>query len=295
MQSAGGMLDETHTPSMILKIAVLASGAVLADSQPVELDKLEEMLQAVKAANGSVWYYREPAASTEYGMRVVQLVVKHKVAISISSKADYSDYLDSKGVSHPRVEKAADAPGMPEVAVREDIEQIFRTARRMAAGEKDTRGLVLVGPDRRMLVMPALETSEKLNEMAVGMERLIPSSVKRNIAVIAYTGVAAGAQGFNVALANREIPFLGLLTGLTYIGHAVWIFEGHESALAAGCRDADVLIVDSGMLPHLVKGWDEAAVKVMRNPNILIHDRTSFKLRFARKAGDSRDRLEFPR
>jgi hypothetical protein len=281
---------------MILKIAVLSSGAVLADSTPVELDKLEEMLQAVKTANGSVWYYREPTAATELGMRVVQAVVKHKVAISISSKADYSDYVDSKGVSHPRVEKPIAAPGMPEVAVREDIEQIFRTARRMAAGEKDTRGLVLVAPDRRMLVMPALEASEKLNEMAVGMERLIPSTVKRNIAVIGYTAVAAGAQGgFNVAVANREIPFLGLLTGLTYIGHAVWIFEGHESALAAGCRDADVLIVDSGMLPHLGKGWDEAAAAVMRNSNILIHDRTSFKLRFARKAGDSRDRLEFPR
>jgi hypothetical protein len=33
----------------------------------------------------------------------------------------------------------------------------------------------------------------------------------------------------------------------------------------------------------------------MRNPNILIHDRATFKLRFVRKAGESRGSLEFPK
>ena len=146
-----------------------------------------------------------------------------------------------------------------------------------------------------MLLMPALETSEKLTEMAAGMERLIPSAVKRNIAVIAYIDIAAAtANAFNVAEANRAIPFLGLLTGLTYLGHSVWIFEGHPSALAAGCRDADVLLVDSGMLPHLAKGWENTASAAMRNANILLRDRGTGKLRFLRKAGESRDRLEFP-
>jgi hypothetical protein len=131
--------------------------------------------------------------------------------------------------------------------------------------------------------------------MAAGMERLIPSAVKRNIAVIACTDIPAATQNaYDVTQANRTIPFLGLLTALTYLGHHVWIFEGHASALAAGCRDADVLFVDSGMLPHLAKGWEETACAAMRNGNILLHDRNSFKLRFIKKAGDSRDRLEFP-
>jgi hypothetical protein len=33
----------------------------------------------------------------------------------------------------------------------------------------------------------------------------------------------------------------------------------------------------------------------MRNPNILVHDRATFQLAAIRKAGDSPDRLEFPR
>jgi hypothetical protein len=279
---------------MVLKIAVFSSGVVLADGEPVDLDRLDEMLQSLKASGGAVWYYREPSPGAEAaGMNVIKLAVKHKLPISLSSKPDYSDQLDAKGASHPRA--ASDSPHMPEIAMSDDIEQVFSGVRRTAAGVKGTRGLVLVAPDRRMLLMPALEPSEKLNEMAAGMERLIPSAVKRNIAVIACTEIpSATANAFNIAEANRAIPFLGLLTALTYLGHSVWIFEGHASALAAGCRDADVLLVDSGMLPYLVKGWEDTAGAAMRNANILIHDRNTLKLRFVRKAGDSRDRLEFP-
>jgi hypothetical protein len=277
---------------MVLKIAVLSSGAVLADGQPVELNQLDEMLQKLKAEGGTVWYYREQTANPEdVGMSVIRLVVKHKLSIRLSTKPDYSDEVDPKSASRAQ----ANAPRMPDVVQREDIEQVFATARRTAAGNKAGRGLVVVAPDRRMLLMPALEVTDKLNEMAAGMERLIPSAVKRKIAVIGYTDIPAATPGsFNVAEANRAIPFLGLLTGLTYIGHSVWIFEGHPSALAAGCREADVLFVDSGMLPHLVKGWEETASGAMRNANILVHDRSTLKLRFVRRAGESRDRLEFP-
>src|SRR5207302_9477565 len=130
------------------------------------------------------------------------------------------------GLARPRTESAdapdTNGPRMPEVAPREDIEHVFANARRTAAGEKGARGLVVVGPDRRLLLMPALEVSEKLNEMAAGMERLIRSAVKRKVAVIACTEIPGAApHSFNVADANRAIPFLGLLTGLTYIGHCV--------------------------------------------------------------------------
>jgi len=283
---------------MVLKIAVLSSGAVTVDGAAVEIERLDEMLGALKASNGIVWYYREHSPTAEAtGTSVVKLVVKHKLGFSISSRPDYSDYIDAKGVSHPRGEPVATGTGlrMPEVKTGDDIEQVFAAVRRTAAGEEGTRGLVVVAPDRRMLLMPALEASEKLNEMAAGMERLIPSAVRRNIAVIACTEIgSATGDGFNVAEANRAIPFLGLLMALTYLGHSVWIFEGHATALAAGCRDADVLFVDSGMVPLLDKGWEDTAAGAMRNGNILVHDRATFKLRFLRRAGESRDRLEFP-
>lgn len=278
---------------MILKISVLASGAILANGQPVGLDRLDAMLRELKAAKGTVWYFREPAANPEAaGMEVIRLVSAHKLPISMSSRSDFSDYVDAKGISHPRSGEAAAGPRMPDVTVVGDIEEVFAKVRRTAAGVDGPRGLVLVRPDRRFLLMPALEASPKLTEMAAGMERLIPSDVKRNVAVIADTSFAAGSAA-DLAHASKAIPFLGLLTGLTYIGHYVWVFEGHARALAAGCRDADLLIVDSGMAPHLEKGWPEIVAGAMRNANILLHDRVTFKLRFVKKIGERTDALEF--
>jgi len=66
--------------------------------------------------------------------------------------------------------------------------------------------------------------------------------------------------------------------GFACIGHAVWIFEGHPTALNAGCRESDLLIVDSGMLPFLSKDWIQVAQNVMCNKEIYLHDRATFRL-----------------
>jgi hypothetical protein len=76
-------------------------------------------------------------------------------------------------------------------------------------------------------------------------------------------------------------PFFGILLGSACIGHAVWVFEGHASALAAGRREADVLIVDGGMVPYLTKDWARLAGSVMRHREIYVHDRATYAIRRA--------------
>jgi hypothetical protein len=93
---------------------------------------------------------------------------------------------------------------------------------------------------------------------------------------------------------SRAIPFLGLLMGLSYLGHAVWIFEGHPSALAAGVREADILIVDSAMAGFLSPGWQDTAAAAMRNANLLMVDRATMQLGVLRKIGAGQGKLEFP-
>src|SRR5204863_2592108 len=124
---------------------------------------------------------------------------------------------DLKGASQARAAAAAANPArMPEVAMRDDIEQLFGGVRRTAAGDKGTRGLVVVAPDRKMLLMPALEASDKLTEMAAGMERLIPSAVKRNVAVIGCTELPSSTPNpLHVPEEKRAIPLPGSLTALT--------------------------------------------------------------------------------
>jgi hypothetical protein len=290
-----------------LKISVLASGSILLDGQAADLEQLDAALETAKQDHGQIWYYRETAGAppTPAGLAVIQHVVRHNLPISLSSKADFSDWVDGKGVSHPRGAEGAAAAGaagrarMPEVSIRSDIEEVFVRLRQTAAAPGAEGGIAILKPDRTHLVMPRLAATPSLESMATQMDRMVPGAVKRNIAAIAYTlfdgppGAVPGAVP-GLAEVSKAIPFLGILVGLCYIGHAVWVFEGHASALTAGCRDADVLIVDSAMRAFLPPAWAGDAPAAMRNPNILVHDRTTLQLAMIRKAGTDGDGLQFP-
>ena len=289
---------------MVLKLSVLSSGAVLLDGQPIHFEQLQRALETAKRDEGIVWYYRESAAQSppQHALQVLNLVVQNQLRISLSSKPDFSDYVDSKGVSHPRtpaqpvmsssVMTETEGLPMPEVEHRDNLEEIFAKVRRTAAGERRRAALVVLRPDRESLVLPAMSQTPALKHAALSLERLVPANVKRNIAVIAYTVFPAAGEP-NIHEVGRSIPFLGMLMGLTYIGHAVWVFEGHPSAFTVGCRHADVLIVDSSMVGGLEDGWQDRAAGVMRNANILVHDRGTFQLRILHKVGEQLGALGF--
>ena len=275
------------TPSAtgpVLKVSVLSSGSLLLDGAATDLDRLAAALESAKSQNGSVFYYRE-AASAEPPVEakaVLDLVIKNKLPISLSSKPDFSDHVDANGVSHPR-----------NVAVL--LEQLFAQVRKIAAGETGTAGVLIVRKDLKPLVLPRLPESPKLNAQAAGLAKLVPPSVKRNIAVISGTAFAGESSSQpNFAEAAKAIPFLGNLMGFCYLGHAVWIFEADARTLVPGCRDADLLIVDSALRAGLPAGWQDAAAKVMRNANILVQDRATFQLRIVTKVGAGNGSLEFP-
>jgi hypothetical protein len=171
-------------------------------------------------------------------------------------------------------------PRMPEVDLSPKIEEVFRNARKAAAGETrppgagpDDRFLIVVTPGR-MFMHKACPAAGSLPQSQVApIEKMLPARAKRNIAVIAYTELQAVTTDF-----GKAIPFSGMLLGLAYIGHAVWVFEGHASALSAGCREADLLFVDGGMLPYLGDQWIATAISGMRNKEIYVHERATFKL-----------------
>jgi hypothetical protein len=283
---------------MRVTVSVLTSGVVLVDGQPASHEQLDAALARVKDAGGQVWYYREAAGGQPPAMatQVIQRIVALKVPISLSSKPDFSDWVDAKGVSRPRVppQESAGSMRMPDVALRADIEDIFARVRATAAGTAPGDGLVIVKPDRTHLVMPRLAEAMALKDMAENLRKLVPPAPQRNIAAIGYT-VFGGTEDAPPGLVelNQAIPFLGMLVGFSYIGHAVWVFEGHPTALTAGCREADILIVDSAMRPLLEPAWDARAAAVMRNVNVLVHNRANFSLSAIRKVGTNPSRFEF--
>ena len=98
----GVALAQVQPP--IVKVSVLASGQLLLNGKPSDIAAIETEFKALKGEKGSVWYYRENPSSEPppSAMAVIQLVVKYSLAISMSSKADFSDYIDGNGISKLR-------------------------------------------------------------------------------------------------------------------------------------------------------------------------------------------------
>src|SRR5882724_10067818 len=169
---------------------------------------------------------------------------------------------------------------MPEVDAVPDIEEVFAKARRAAAGdqpvEQKGRNVIVVTPGRLLMLQPCPAPGSMASSQVAAVEGMISPKVKRNIAAIAYTELSVLKSDI-----SKTIPFFGILLGFSYIGHAVWVFEGHASALAAGCKDANVLIVDGEMVPHLQTDWVSVASSAMKNREIYIHDRVTYSLREA--------------
>ena len=155
----------------------------------------------------------------------------------------------------------------------DSVESWFKQARAQAA----QGNIVVVGRDGKNLLLPSIRTTSVLPEMAAAIEQIIPSTTKRNVAVIGDTSWSASRDP-SLQAASRAIPFWGMLMGFASIGHAVWIFYGSADLLCAGCCDADVLIVDSASLVTLPNDWQAEAARVMRNSQILVHDRASYRL-----------------
>ena len=164
-------------------------------------------------------------------------------------------------------------PHMPEVDIRPDIESVFSKAR-MAADEsrEDGDGLfhrqvIIVTPGRLLISKVCPLPSEIPADELLRLTSLIPPHPPKNISVITYTFLEALKKDI-----LQAIPFFGFLLGFAAIGHRVWIFEGHSSALQAGCREADILIVDGGILPFLGDDidWRNIALGVMRGKEIKI-------------------------
>jgi len=163
-------------------------------------------------------------------------------------------------------------PSMPEVDVRPELDTIFTRAREFAnqthvdAEGVDHRQVIIVSPGRLLIAKDSPLASEIPAEQLDVLNNLLPPKPHVNIAVITYTYLDALKENILSA-----IPFFGFLLGFAALGHTVWVFEGHPTALSAGCRDADLLLVDSGMLPALEAvnpDWREHALEVMRGQDI---------------------------
>jgi hypothetical protein len=102
--STGGQRPTSGQDTAIAKVSVLSSGKLLLNGSASSLGALDGEFQRLEKAKGSVWYYREESTAEPppEATAVVQLIIKYSLPVSLSTKADFSDYVDSNGTSVPR-------------------------------------------------------------------------------------------------------------------------------------------------------------------------------------------------
>jgi hypothetical protein len=89
-------------------VGVLHDGTVTLDGKQDTLSDVDARFAAAEKARGMVWYYRDaavqPTAAGERTMSaVIDLVAKHRLSITLSSKPDYSDVFNMRtGELEPR-------------------------------------------------------------------------------------------------------------------------------------------------------------------------------------------------
>jgi hypothetical protein len=240
------------------KVSVFADGGLVLDGRPVTLSELAASMDAAPAGDSVVWYYRENAAGEGPPIitQVFKLITERRLPVRLSTKPDFSDAVQAQ----------------PAGSV---LEQIFAVIRKNAAARK----LVILRPDGKQLSVPALAKEAVAPNQIAAIERLLPSSVQRRIAVIGDTSWTLQEQP-SLQDAGKAIPFFGMLMGFAAIGHAVWIFDGSMApALAAGCRNADLVVVDSEKLKALPANWQTLTATSERKPQVLVHDRATYQLR----------------
>jgi hypothetical protein len=229
----------------ILKISVLANGAVQLDGAPVALDELARAMDA--AGEGAVvWYYRENAAdeAPPSAQEVMASITSRRLPVRLSTKADFSD----------TVSAVAD----------EAWTQLFAAARARAA----ERRIAIVRPDHRLMLLPAIDAEAAPPAAIAEVERLLPSTAPRKVAAVVDTTWTM-AEKPDLQAAGRAVPFFGFLMALAAIGHAVWLFDGHP----AGFAGADLVVVDGARTGSLPPGWERLA------PSVRVFDRATRQLR----------------
>jgi hypothetical protein len=269
-------------PQPEINVRVLETGEIRVDGHEVSLDELAAALDAARL-DGSVVHYSHDNPDLQKPPEVdpiMRMITQRRLRVSLDAL--------------PRTAPAAEEKPESNVIQFPGIEMLFAKVRKHAAAN---RGVSLLRQDQKVYVLPAPLPGSINPQMEAGIKATVPSEQPRNIAAIAAPGALSGGDATKpptVQDISRQVPFFGFLVGLAYVGHAVWIFEASAAWMPAGCEDADLLVMDSHAVSALPQGWATDAGTIMRNPNILVFDRTRQKMGALRTAGEVPGRIEFP-
>jgi hypothetical protein len=165
-------------------------------------------------------------------------------------------------------------PNMPTVSPHRDIRRCLADARRISAGARGTRWVVIIAPDGTLVNVPA-PTHADPSLLRDVRRALAPEDEPLTDLVITSINCTTGAQRRARSFYRMLplVPNLSYLVGAACLGNTVVAFEGHPNDFAAGCVDADMLLIDGGMIPFLSPDWAMVALGALRQPRVICFGR----------------------
>lgn len=96
-QSAPPVAPNSGAP--VLKVAVSADGRLTVDGSTATIQSLQTSLRSLREREGLVLYYREAGQQEPppIAMDVMKAVAAARLPVQLSSRPDYSDYIDERG------------------------------------------------------------------------------------------------------------------------------------------------------------------------------------------------------
>lgn len=87
-----------------MKISVFKDGRIKIDGEELSLEEAVDQILAASGSETQVFYYRESGQEEPHpnAMKIIAAVVEAKLPISLSTKPDFSTYVDEQGMERPR-------------------------------------------------------------------------------------------------------------------------------------------------------------------------------------------------
>lgn len=94
----------SNIPPKILKVAVYRDGKVEIDGAAMSIDDATQRIGAAAGSQASVYYYREAGEEEPHpnASKIIAAVIGAKLPVSLSSKPDFSTYVDENGTIKQR-------------------------------------------------------------------------------------------------------------------------------------------------------------------------------------------------
>src|SRR5258706_14129158 len=84
-------------------VSVPYGKAILLNGKPASLSDVDAALKVASTKQTPVWFHRDYTSGPNMNaIEILGMVIKYKLPVSLSTKSDFSDYVDDSGRSFPR-------------------------------------------------------------------------------------------------------------------------------------------------------------------------------------------------